>query len=153
MLRLLCAPAPELLGGYAMSYFLLFLAVALLAAPLWALPAIVVCIIIWRRLAAFILRGAGRAHSPLPTFMGELEALENNWELFWDSAKGRALITVISIVLIVTRILTFSRTSNEKTQLACAASYRCLQRRRYSYSQTRSGICSHHGGVAQWLAR
>jgi hypothetical protein len=48
-----------------MSYFLLFLAFALFAAALWALPAIVACIIIWRRLAAFIHRGAGRAHSPL----------------------------------------------------------------------------------------
>ena len=143
---------------------------ALVLAPLWALPGIAALVTASRRILAYIARLKTGRRFQIPTFNKELDAIRTRWESVWNSPWGSKIGNTIMLVILVASVIGLVRSDkpsahpadfneairqhNETIRQRAQASNKPTAMCRdntYSYSQTRAGTCSYHGGVKEWL--
>jgi hypothetical protein len=139
------------------SLFLFILWMALFALPAWMPEIMSACVSVLRGLAAYVQRRRG-LYFPLPTYIQERQNMNNKYDRFCASIIGRAILFVFYTVMLFGPVFYLGWRS-EQLEPARVQQPRSdkptaiCNDNTYSYSQTRSGTCSHHGGVKEWLSR
>jgi hypothetical protein len=77
-------------------------------------------------------------------------AIAGNWWAAYQRYGGEAAPAAWDGPYGATSSTTSSTSSNSTSSAPGGATAQCNDRT-YSYSQHRSGTCSHHGGVARWI--